>query len=675
MGQALAIGSFSVEDMALEIAENRFKVEPCCVLLTPSRKKGESLVLPDLRLKVLIEALRMVLEVVYDERLMTFCYGGRVGMGRHTAVRYLKNSVENATWWFAAKFERQSFEVPHMERLCRVLEEKIDDCVFVELIRKLFDSNVVRIELGRFSLGQGFPQESGLCGILINVYFSGLDREIQEFRLRVNRESQNVDAAKIPTSSNVSYRPAKVYAVRYLDEILIATSGSKVLMMDLRKKILDRIESDLGLKVDGMRSTIRSAVSDKLEFLGMELQAVPPSVLNPPMTEKEVRARKKYLRQKEVQAQERRNARERNRRKLGMKILSHLFRKLKRNDGFRLNLPIEDEVRAIFSRWANETVQEFFHSLEERYNWHRMLTAGNFMSLRHIRDQLPAALVDAYDEFQAQIDKHLSPFAMMAALEEEEREKEEETERKYADQTANDLTRTLIKVDAPIQLVRKAVKLAGFTNNMGRPRPIKLLLALEDADIIKWYAGVGRRWLEYFCCCHNFRTVKIVVSYHLRFSCILTLQAKHESTKQEAIKHYTKDLIVTGEGENEVAYFPTEKEVKMMGDRNLSNPMPIDGALTLALVRLASDVEPPYPCAAHFCSERDTRCYRIRLLQNRLNVNPANDEKWVPGMGAIHESFNRKLLALCPRHRDDLFLGGITLQDIDITTCWKLDAD
>ncbi|KAI4364359.1 hypothetical protein MLD38_020463 [Melastoma candidum] len=435
MGQAPAIGSFPVEDMALEIAENRFKVEPCGVMLTPSRKKGESLVLPDLRLKVLIEAHRMVLEVVYDERLMMFCYGGRVGMGRLTAV-------------------------------------------------------------------------------------SGLDREIQEFRLRVNRESRNVDAAKIPTSSNVSYRPAKVFAVKYMDEILITTFGSKVLMMDLRKKILDRIESNLGLKVDGMRSTICSAVSDRLEFLGMELQAVPPSVLNPPMTEKEVRARKKYLRQKEVQAQERRNARERNRRKLGMKILSHQFRKLKRNNGFRLNLPIEDEVRAIFSRWADETVQEFFHSLEERYNWHRMLTAGNFMSLRHIRDQLPAALVDAYDEFQAQIEKHLSPYAMMAALEEEEREKEEETERKYADQTANDLTRTVIKVDAPIQL--------------------------------------------------------------------------------EAIKHYTKDLIVTDEGENEVAYFPSEKEVKMMGDRNLSSPMPIDGALTLVLVRLASDVEPPYPLCGSF---------------------------------------------------------------------------
>ncbi|KAI4370011.1 hypothetical protein MLD38_018398 [Melastoma candidum] len=105
----------------------------------------------------------------------------------------------------------------------------------------------------------------------------------------------------------------------------------------------------------------------------------------------------------------------------------------------------------------------------------------------------------------------------------------------------------------------------------------------------------------------------------------------------------------------------------MICGRNLSDLMPVDGALTLALVRLASDVNPPYPCAAHFCSERYTICCRIRLLQNRLNVSPANDEKWVPGMGAIHESFSRKFLALCPHLRDDLFMGRINLQDVNTT--------
>ncbi|KAF4369372.1 hypothetical protein F8388_019597 [Cannabis sativa] len=315
-----------------------------------------------------------------------------------------------------------------------------------------------------------------------------------------------------------------------------------------------------------------------------------------------------------------------------MKILSHLFKKSKQSDGFKFENQLENDVRKIVSSWADEVVREFFGSLEERWAWHRKLSAGHFLSLRHIRDQLPQELVDSYDMFQEQVDKHLNPIKAKMALEEEERRKEEEEERKYAKNTVEDLTRLCIKVDAPVELVRKAVKLVGFTNHMGRPRPISLLTALEDADIVKWYAGVGRR--------------------------------KARIDQREAMKHYTKDLKIFDMSGNEEVYFPTEREVKMMGDRNLSDPKLVDGAISLALIRLASD-EPPYSCVAHFCERTDTIVYRVRLLQKHLKVNPLDNDKWVKGMGAIHGSLNRKCLPLCPDHIHDFYMGRITFQDID----------
>ncbi|KAL3715718.1 hypothetical protein ACJRO7_007457, partial [Eucalyptus globulus] len=139
---------FSISEMGREIAEGRFDVAVCCVAMAPSRKKGEPLLLPGLKLKVLIEALRMVLEVVYDERFATFAYGGRVGVGRHTAVRYLKASVQNPSWWFTVKFDRQKFDCAHVSTLCKVIEEKIDDSLFIDLIRRLFECQAVSIELG-----------------------------------------------------------------------------------------------------------------------------------------------------------------------------------------------------------------------------------------------------------------------------------------------------------------------------------------------------------------------------------------------------------------------------------------------------------------------------------------------------------------------------------------------
>ena len=91
-------------------------IEACA--MTPSKMKGESLVLPNLKLKVLIEAIRMVMEIVYDERFVTFSYGGRVNMGCHTAIRYLKNSVENPSWWFSVTFDRERFGDRHVNKLC-----------------------------------------------------------------------------------------------------------------------------------------------------------------------------------------------------------------------------------------------------------------------------------------------------------------------------------------------------------------------------------------------------------------------------------------------------------------------------------------------------------------------------------------------------------------------------
>lgn len=456
--------------------------------------------LPNLKLKVVIEAIRMVLESIYDDRFVTFCYGGRANMGRHTAIRYLKNSVENPTWWFTVCLNPAKFENKHVDKLCKVMEEKISDEGLIGLIKRLFECEIVSIELGGCCLGRGFPQECGLSSILINVYFNSFDKEIQELRLKTSRENPRVDAKDFADgySGNAFYKPLKIYAVRYLDEILVITSGTKMMTMDLKCRLVQNVEKNMEFNIDKVKTVIHSATSEKIEFLGMELQAVKPSVLHPPMSQKAIRARKKYLRQKEVRALELRNAKETNRKKLGMKIFSHVFKKLKRANGFKTDFQIESEVDEIFDSWAEEVMQDFLESVDDRWEWHRMLSAGDFLSLERIRDQLPRELVDAYDNFQEQVDRYLNPVKAKRAIEEQVKIAEEEEERKYSDQTIADLTKLCIKVEAPLEIVRKAVKLVGFTNHMGRPRPISLLMVLEDTDIIKWYAGIGRRWLDFF---------------------------------------------------------------------------------------------------------------------------------------------------------------------------------
>ncbi|KAI3718663.1 hypothetical protein L6452_19542 [Arctium lappa] len=662
---SISTNFFSIIDMSNELRQNRFDFESCFLKMA-NKGKPAFLVLPNLKLKVLIESIRMVLQVIYDDRFATFSYGGRVGMGRHTAIRYLKNNVENPSWWFTISFNnKHQFSTENLNKLCLIMNDKIKDESFIDIIKRLIATELVRIELGGCDLVKGFPQECGLNSILINIYLNVFDQKLQELRLLINKE--NPKSSVNDDGDRVFRKPLKIYAVRYLDEILVITSGSKGLTVNLKNKSVQFVENNLGLEVDRAKTVVHSAVSEEITFLGMDLRAVTPSVLHPPMSEKAIRAKKKYLRQKEVRLQELKNRRESNRKKLAMKIFSHVYKKLKTSNGFKFDFQIENEVREIFETWAGETVDEFLASIDERAAWYRGLSGGDFLSLKRIRDQLPSDLVDSYDNFQEQVNKYLNPMKAKNELNERKRKAEEDEERKYTERTVRDLTELCIKVDAPEQLVRKSVRLAGFTNDMGRPRPITLLTPLEDADIIKWYAGVGKRWLDYFCSSRNFKIVKTVVTYHLRFSCLLTLAEKHESTKREAIKHYTKDLRVFDVDGNEEFHFPTEREIKMMGDKNLADPKPVDGALTMVLIRLASD-EPFYRCGAHFCQRTDTVLYRIRLLHKELNLNPSDKKSWVSGMGVIHGVFDRKCVPLCPDHISRLYIGALTLQDVDYSS-------
>ena len=74
---------------------------------------------------------------MYDEWFVNFSYGERVGMGRHTAIRYLKNSVENPSWWFSVTFDRIFFDNRHVNKLCLFIEEKIKDGFFVGITKRL----------------------------------------------------------------------------------------------------------------------------------------------------------------------------------------------------------------------------------------------------------------------------------------------------------------------------------------------------------------------------------------------------------------------------------------------------------------------------------------------------------------------------------------------------------
>ncbi|OAY85040.1 hypothetical protein ACMD2_15684 [Ananas comosus] len=87
--------------------------------------------------------------------------------------------------------------------------------------------------------------------------------------------------------------------------------------MNIKDRILKLLEGELELIVDKLGTSIHSAVSEKMEFMGMELKQFL------------LRARKKYLKRKAAKAQELKMPRDQEE-ETGVEDTKPLVKKLKR---------------------------------------------------------------------------------------------------------------------------------------------------------------------------------------------------------------------------------------------------------------------------------------------------------------------------------------------------------
>lgn len=85
-----------------------------------------------------------------------------------------------------------------------------------------------------------------------------------------NRENRKLESSNVVVNGgggSVFYKPSKLYAVRYLDEIIVMTSGTKFVTVGLKKQVIEFWEEDLELDVDRGMTVIHSVVSEKVGYL------------------------------------------------------------------------------------------------------------------------------------------------------------------------------------------------------------------------------------------------------------------------------------------------------------------------------------------------------------------------------------------------------------------------
>lgn len=238
------------------------------------------------------EAMRMILEAIFEPTFSDNSHGFRMGRSCHTALRDIKKRFTVATWYIKGDISKCFDSIEH-HKLMKIIEEKILDRRFTNLIWKALRAGYFEFRYYQHSI-VGTPQGSVISPILSNIFLDKLDKFIDNLKkefnigkrpkpypaytgLRYNpiqssdtQESKNIlkSMQLLPYSDPFDPNFKRLVYVRYADDWIIGIRGSKSEAIKTLDKIELFLKKELGLTLNRDKSAISHSGTEKALFLG-----------------------------------------------------------------------------------------------------------------------------------------------------------------------------------------------------------------------------------------------------------------------------------------------------------------------------------------------------------------------------------------------------------------------
>ncbi|KAF8404355.1 hypothetical protein HHK36_009238 [Tetracentron sinense] len=659
---ALDTDCISFESLAEEILSGHFDVNANTFSISTKGERKEVLVFPNLNLKVIQEAIRIVVEVVYRPHFSKISHGCRSGRGHCSALQYICKEINNPNWWFTLLVNKK-VDAGILAKLIVTMEERIEDPILYTIIQRMFDAQVLNLEFGGFPKGHGLPQEGVLSPILMNIYLDLFDRELYRMCMRyealdpfVNtdqdgphsklrswfRRQMKDDNVKHAGDENSGIR---IHACRFMDEIFLAVSGSKDVACQIKAELQSYFQKSLQLDVDDQTEILPIDGRLGVQFLGTLVRT---STTESPAVRAVHKLKEKVL----LFASQKQEAWDAGMVRIGKKWLAHGLKKVKESE--ITHLADNSSVLSQISRFRKAGM--------ETDHWYKLLLKIWMQEVKAKAEEneevilskyiaepaIPQELRDSFYEFQKRAGEYISS----------------ETASTFAllhNSSSSTQSTTSTEIVAPVNVIKKRLSRYGLTNGEGYSRPASALILQDNIHIIDWFSGIVRRWLRWYRDCDNFSEVKLLIDDQVRKSCIRTLAAKYRMHETEIEKQFeselsrvpsTEDLELETVNQNPDSRVFDDDEALMYG-------ISYSGVCLLSLARMVSPSR-PCNCFVMGCSAAAPSAYILHVMERQKFPG------WKTGFStSIHPSLNRRRIGLCNKHVKDLYLGHISLQSID----------
>ena len=162
----------NIKDLVLRLKEKRYKARLVRRVYIPkSDGRQRPLGIPALEDKLVQSAAAKILGAIYEQDFLTCSFGYRPGVGPLDAVKDITETLYWGKYSYIVEADIKGFydNIDH-DWMMRMLEQRINDRAFVNLIRKWLKAGVLDTDGMIIHPATGTPQGGTISSILSNIY-------------------------------------------------------------------------------------------------------------------------------------------------------------------------------------------------------------------------------------------------------------------------------------------------------------------------------------------------------------------------------------------------------------------------------------------------------------------------------------------------------------------------
>lgn len=291
-----------IENIIEALKNERYQPKPVRrTYIKKSNGKMRPLGLPVFTDKLIQEAIRMILEAIYEPIFSDYSHGFRPKRSCHTALAQIKKEFTGARWFIEGDIKGCFDNINHAI-LVEIINQKIKDARFLKLIRLFLKAGYME-DWKYHETYSGCPQGGIISPILANIYLNELDRHVMKIKKEFDvatkarytpeytklvglrkrlhnkiKNSNGIEREKLieeykSATAQMLKLPAKqcddkkIKYVRYADDFLIAVNGNRQDCEKIKQELTEFISTTLKMELSQEKTLITHS-NTPARFLG-----------------------------------------------------------------------------------------------------------------------------------------------------------------------------------------------------------------------------------------------------------------------------------------------------------------------------------------------------------------------------------------------------------------------